>query len=352
MQHLHRLLLFASLVVQGWALLRLSARFSSTQRRNWDCIHSTAFSLLQSTTKGISIEEQPGYYPDDVVKFPDSLSDEWEIDCYSRPVQMDDTKKLWEILVTDTSGAFRYLKTLPSNVVNSRTVRKVVEDLIDASPVRPRKIRFFRNQMFNMITIALNPLDIEVKPSRYAPNLLMWLSDREKFVYPNMKGYNPNLKQQTILDYEVSQAERLPDVLRAQSYAFVALPAEAFWNSEVTRENIKRGRLSPLRDLPKTGWVHGITLFSVRAESIAAWMDGLEISSVKADLLGRELLLNTDITTQYVVAPLSDAQKKEAKIFEKGKAEANGYHFLSVQTKADADGVEAFWLLRDFGNDL
>ena len=54
----------------------------------------------------------------------------------------------------------------------------------------------------------------------------MWLEDREKNVYPKMDGYNPQLRQQTILDYDVTQPDRLPDVLRAQSYAFVALPAE------------------------------------------------------------------------------------------------------------------------------
>jgi RNA-binding protein Tab2/Atab2 len=56
--------------------------------------------------------------------------------------------------------------------------------------------------------------------------------------------------------------DRLPDVLKAESYAFVALPAEAFWDGQVNSENIKKGRLCPIRDLPKTGWIHGITLFS------------------------------------------------------------------------------------------
>lgn len=37
--------------------------------------------------------------------------------------------------------------------------------------------------------------------------------------------------------------DRLPDVLKAESYAFVALPAEAFWDGQVNAENIKRGEL-------------------------------------------------------------------------------------------------------------
>lgn len=41
-------------------------------------------------------------------------TDEWEIDCYSRPVMIEG-KKLWEVLITDSSGSFRMIETLPSN---------------------------------------------------------------------------------------------------------------------------------------------------------------------------------------------------------------------------------------------
>ncbi len=55
----------------------------------------------------------------------------------------------------------------------------------------------------------------------------------------------------------------------------------------------------------------GITLFSKRADAVASWMSGLEISTLNADLLGRELTISTDISTTYIIAPLMDAQKKE-----------------------------------------
>jgi hypothetical protein len=81
-------------------------------------------------------------------------SDEWELDCYSRPVLVGN-KKLWEVLITDSNNSFRYLKTLPSNAVNSRELRKVVEQLMEDSriPVKPTTIRFFRGAMFNMVRI-------------------------------------------------------------------------------------------------------------------------------------------------------------------------------------------------------
>lgn len=308
--------------------------------------------LYSKSSDRVDLSKAIGYVKPEELMFPDDMSEEWEVDCYSRPVLGDDGKKLWEVLITDSEGSFRYLKPLASNLVNSRNLRKVIEDVVEMSPVRPRVIRFFRNQMFNMISIALSTIDVEIKPSRRTSNLLMWLQEREDNVYPYMSGYDPQLRQQTILDYEFSQPDRLPDVLKAESYAFVALPAEVFWDNQVNSENIKKGRLCPIRELPKTGWVHGVTLLSKRSESIAAWMNGIEIGSLKADLLSRELILNTDLNNQYVVAPLLDAQKKEAQIFEKGKTESLGYHFLSVQSSADAEDVDGFWLLRQFGDNL
>ena len=79
------------------------------------------------------------------------VTDEWELDCYSRPVLVDGKKKLWEILLTDSSGNMRIQRVLPSNKVNSREVRRVVEEIIDNSEVKPSTIRFFRGAMFNMV---------------------------------------------------------------------------------------------------------------------------------------------------------------------------------------------------------
>lgn len=61
----------------------------------------------------------------------------------------------------------------------------------------------------------------------------------------------------------------------------------------MSKENSGKGYICPIDDMPKEGWIHGITFISKRAEAIANWMSGLEIVEVKADLLTRELLLTT-----------------------------------------------------------
>jgi hypothetical protein len=115
-------------------------------------------------------------------------SKDWELDCYSRPVVGLGAKKLWEVLITDSTGSFRFLKTLPSNQVNSKELRKTIDELIEESDVKPETIRFFRGAMFNMINIALGELDIVGKPSRCTYSVAAWLEERHKEVYPKMEG--------------------------------------------------------------------------------------------------------------------------------------------------------------------
>ena len=115
-------------------------------------------------------------------------SPDWEMDCYSRPVMVGG-KKLWEVLLTDSTGSFRYCQTLPSNQVNSKEVRRVVEEVIEESDLKPQTIRFFRGAMFNMINIALSEVEVVAKPSRCTFELAAWLEERHREVYPRMDGY-------------------------------------------------------------------------------------------------------------------------------------------------------------------
>jgi hypothetical protein len=130
------------------------------------------------STAGVELTRNPEKKP----------SVDWELDCYSRPVVAVGGKKLWEVLITDSTGSFRYLKTLPSNQVNSKELRTAVEDLFELSDVKPSTIRYFRGAMFNMIKIALSELDVVGRPSRCTYAVAQWLEERHRKVYPQMEG--------------------------------------------------------------------------------------------------------------------------------------------------------------------
>lgn len=145
--------------------------------------------------------------PETTIKPGVKISNEWELDVYSRPVVGADGKKLWELLICDSTGNLRHVSPIPSNMVNSREVRKTIEGVIEAAPggSKPTVIRFFRNAMFNMIDIALKEVEVAVKPCRTTYAMYQWLEERERDVYPKMAGFKPTMKQPAFFDIRVSE---------------------------------------------------------------------------------------------------------------------------------------------------
>ena len=265
-------------------------------------------------------------------------------------------KKLWELLITDSSGNMRVCRPLPSNKVNSREVRRVVEEIIDESDVKPGTVRFFRGAMFNMINIALADIDVIAKPSRCTFALAQWIEERNRDVYPKMKGYQPTMSGVggiggTFLD--IRTAVKLPDALRGEKYAFVGLPlAEFLEGGSIDRDNIGVGQICPVDgSLPADSFVQGVVILTSRAKALASWLAGTEVSGLKADLRKRELVMETDIDNQYLMAKLDEDQRMEAANFEEGKDALNGLHFISIQRDEDDDPA-GFWLLREIPENL
>jgi len=289
----------------------------------------------------------------------DAVTDQWELDCYSRPVLVDGRKKLWEILVSDSSGTLRVRRALPSNKVNSREVRRAIEEIIDAAEVKPSVVRFFRGAMFNMINIALAEVDVEARPSRCTFALAAWIEERNRSVYPAMGGYQPSMANSggiggiggTFLD--IRTAVKLPDALRGEKYAFVGLPlAEFLAGGTVDGDNVGAGSLCPVDpELPADSFVQGVVILTPRAKALASWLAGTEVAGLRADLRKRELVMETDIDNQYLMAKLDDDQRMEAANFEEGKDALGGLHFISVQKDEDDDPA-GFWLLREIPDSL
>lgn len=263
-------------------------------------------------------------------------------------------KKLWEVLITDSAGSFHYRQPLPSNSVNSKTVRQVVDDLMEQAEVKPNTIRFFRGAMFNMINIALSELPVTAKPSRSTFALAAWLEERHRDVYPKMEGYNANMLGSGAPSFlDVRTPVRMPDSLRGEKYAFVSLPLSEFMEGGgVDAENIGVGRLCPIPPgLAADSFVQGVVILTNRAEALASWLAGTEVVALTADLRKRVLVMETDIDTQYLMAKLNDQQRMEAAALEEGKDALQGLHFVSVQKDEDSDPA-GFWLLRELPSNI
>lgn len=239
--------------------------------------------------------------------------------------------------------------------VNSKELRRVVEEAIEEADVKPNIVRFFRGAMFNMINIALSEVDVVAKPSRCTFSLAGWLEERNRDVYPKMEGYRPTMAsggpRASFLD--VRTPVKLPDSLRGEKYAFVSLPlAEFLEGGGVNDENIGVGKLCPVDPtLPADAFVQGVVILTTRANGLAAWLAGTELSGFKCDLRKRTLVMETDIDNQYLMAKLNDIQRQEGMAFEEGKDALGGLHFVSVQVDEDEDPA-GFWLLKEMPDGL
>lgn len=283
----------------------------------------------------------------------------WELDFYSRPILDERQKKLWEVLICESSAEvdrapetlFRFAQYCPNTTVNSLWLKEAIETAIAKSGSPPSKIRFFRRQMNNMILKACEDAGIPAAPSRRTYDLEQWLAERSQNFYPQQPGYDLKSDAAIAVQFPLLDSIPLPDAVRgdkADKWAFVSLPAAEF--AEMKEWEIAFGEAFSLAlvDLPPETPIPGFILFSARALPLAGWMSGLELAYLAVNDQPRPLLrLETGVSDSWIVASLRDPVLfKEAQNFETAKQKAQGVHFLAVQASPEAESFAGFWLLK------
>jgi hypothetical protein len=276
----------------------------------------------------------------------------WEIDFYSRPLVDERQKKVWELLVCESPSTtqqsptelFRYAQYCPSDTVNSAWLAEALQTAMARSNQSPQRIRFFRQQMNNMITKACKDIGIPSAASRRTIAVQQWLDERMSQVYPNEPNYQPTNNPSVQVFNDPPQP--LPAALIGDKWAFVNLAASQF--DEMNEWQIGFGDAFPLAMAGVTPemQIPGSILYSARAIPMAAWMSGLEIVSLRYQPAPKSnLLLETGATESWILARLDDNTQREAARFEAAKAQANGVHFIAIQTNPEAEEFAGFWLL-------
>ncbi|NEP46102.1 MAG: DUF1092 family protein [Okeania sp. SIO2H7] len=282
----------------------------------------------------------------------------WELDFYSRPVLDENKKKRWEVLICERPAGidsniddlFRFSKFCAGSTVNSVWLREAIEEAIAKAPTAPDRVCFFRRQMTNMITKACEDAKLAVNISRNTLALNQWLQQRMVDTYPKMDGYNANSNPS--VSYPPSQPQPLPDALLGEKWAMVSLEATAF--AEMSEWDINFGGAFPLQlsSVEGDSLIPGLIIYSSRATPLAAWMSGLELSSLNYQpAMGQipaRLVLETGSADAWVISPLSsDALKQEAQNFETAKKAADDVHFLAIQSGPESESFAGFWLLKE-----
>jgi RNA-binding protein Tab2/Atab2 len=283
----------------------------------------------------------------------------WEIDFYSRPILDEQQKKVWELLICespcntrqDSATLFRFAQNCPADQVNSTWLSKALQQAIgDQEP--PQRIRFFRRQMNNMITKACKDIGIPASPSRRTIAIQHWINQRDQEIYSQDPSYQG--KVAALVQMMTDPPQPLPDAIMGNKWAFVNLAAKDL--ADMPEWSIGFAEAFPL-DLAAVNMeaqVPGLLIFSDRSVPVAAWISGLELASVRYSPAPQaQLLLETGASDSWILANSSMVSQAaiaaEAVGFEKLKQQANGLHFLAVQSSPAAEDFAGFWLLQERG---
>jgi len=289
---------------------------------------------------------------------------DWELDFYSRPILEADGRKRWELLIcssadpqssgpsvaaADADAGFRWQQDCPADSVNSIWLRQSIEAALAEAGRQgwqpPRRLRCWRGSMRTMVQRAAEGLGLELVPSRRCYELVEWLQERHRSVYPNEPGYLAGPlapPPQAIRPVAVP----LPEALRGESWDWVTLTAEAL--VEASDWQIGFAGLLPLSgSLPPQTPVPGIRLFSrSRALAIAGWLAGLE--PVRLEIEANQLILEAGLEDRWLLANLAAAEAAAADAaFAAAREQAGGLQFIAVVSAADAERLDGFWMLRD-----
>lgn len=284
----------------------------------------------------------------------------WELDFYSRPVLDENGKKLWEVLICESPNSidrgndtlFKFSQYCSNTSVNSLWLREAIEKAIAEAGETPKKIRFFRRPMNNMIVKACEDAGINPVPSRRTYALNQWLNDRLVNFYPQESGFDLKTANAASVQYPPLNAIPLPDAVkgdRGDKWIFVSLAAADFDDMQDWEIGFEESFALSLLDIKPDTAIPGLIIYSPRATPLAAWMSGLEMGYLQLEKSVRpQLRLETGLSDSWTLINLTNKEMvKQADEFETAKQKANGVHFLAVQTDPNSEAFAGFWLLKE-----
>lgn len=281
------------------------------------------------------------------------MSKIWELDFYSRPLLDTNNKKVWELLICDRDRQFEWVRECPSTEVNSEWLAKQLVECVETTGETPIKIRFFRPSMTNIIIRGCTLVGITGQASRRVFTMSAWLAERMASIYPNREGFqavDPNPLPLKVL--AAQDPKPVPDALIGESWISVSLKAGDF--AEAKEWSMDFSELLDISHLDPETIVSGIIIISARATALAAWMSGVDPVFIKFErLLGdrTQMQLEASADARWVLANLQAPKDKNAiaqgVTFEKAKQNAQGFHFLAIQTSPDIEHFAGFWMLKE-----
>ncbi|MCS6791657.1 MAG: Tab2/Atab2 family RNA-binding protein [Oscillatoriaceae bacterium SKYG93] len=272
-----------------------------------------------------------------------------QADFYRRPLKDSTGQPLWELLLCDESGNFRFNAFCPQS---QATVDWVKERFLEAfKSVQPETIKVFRPQSLSIIKSAAEKLNIPVEGSRKTQILKEWLKERWSSSYLSERStgeiYEP-------LEIEKLPPIPLPEGLWGEVWRFAAIEAG---------EIVERFRDFPIPvvEMPENLWplnlgiastiqVPGVVINggkkAMRLTRALAEKTPVALSYIPGNPDG--LILEAGLNERWIIATFEDQEVAAAgKVYEQRKLLSKGLHFLLIQPDDSGMTYSGFWLLRE-----
>lgn len=254
----------------------------------------------------------------------------WQVDFYRRP---QNHEQLWDLLICDSSGNFKYEASCPQSQANSNWLTSQFE-LARASGSIPDKIQVFRPQSLSLVETAARNLNIEVEATRRTIALKQWLKEKS---YP--------------VELEKLPPVPLPDNLLGDKWRFASLPAgdiEEFRQRRIPIVDFPDYLLPFNLGLASTQLIPGVVIYGGRQSMrLARWLQESRpayLNYIPGAPDG--LILEAGLVDRWVIATFDDNDVKvAAQNYEQRKQQTRGLHFLLVQPDDSGMTYSGIWLL-------
>lgn len=277
----------------------------------------------------------------------------WQLDFYRRPLQTEDGKPLWELLICDENMEFTYGEFCPQSEASAVWLRSQLQIAKTKAGGWPPYISIFRPQSVSLTEVACRELPPEVRPEvrpqRDTETLKQWLRSRTLW-YANLPNYTREPYDAIAIDRPAPTP--MPDYLMGDGWQFAAINPDQL--SRLEHEPIPVSHipqnLSPVTlGLPSTTLIPGVIIDGGRQSlRLAQWLQSenpvmLQYIAGKPD----GLLLEAGLSDRWIMATFEDEDVAgAARTFTERKLAAKGLHFLLVRPDDSGMTYTGFWLLQ------
>jgi RNA-binding protein Tab2/Atab2 len=275
----------------------------------------------------------------------------WQADFYRRPLKDEAGQPLWELLICNPTGTFKYEALCPQAQANATWLASQLQQA--ASGNLPEAIEVFRPQSLSLIETAAKQLGIAVEPTRRTDALKQWLQEKAE-QYPSLSNYTGETYKPVALDKPPPVP--LPENLWGDQWRFATLPAgeikEAFAERPIPILHMPDFLLPIHLGIASTVPVPGVVIDGGRQSMrLARWIQDSQPVALNYIAGAPDgLVLEAGLIDRWIVATFEDREvTAAAQLYAQRQQLSQGLHFLLVQPDDSGMTYTGFWLLQGQG---